>query len=184
MSNLLHLDKEVFLWINSHHNLLFDAILTPIAYAGEAGTIWVLTAVVLFILNKPNYRRTAVLLVVAIIVLDCVGRMMSAGFDRPRPYLEIEGVRQVGLRWQSGSFPSGHAHSSWAAAVILGSRWHKLILPLVVFAVLTCYSRPYFGMHYPIDVLAGAAIGIVGGSFAVLVDRRIQGIGRVKSNGC
>jgi undecaprenyl-diphosphatase len=174
MSDLMQLDKAVLLWINSHHNIVLDAILAPVAYAGEAGAIWFLAALVLFILNRPGYRRTAILLVVTMIVVDRVfAHYMGEVFDRPRPYMAMDNIRQLGVHWTSGSFPSGHAHSVWVAAIIIGSRWHKLRWPLVVFALLTCYSRPYFGMHYPIDTLAGALLGVAAGGLAVFINSRI-----------
>jgi len=79
----------------------------------------------------------------------------------------VHGTRQVGIHWTSNSFPSGHAHSVWAATVIIGGRWRRFLAPLILFALLTCYSRPYFGMHYPLDVIAGSALGVIGG-FAAL----------------
>jgi undecaprenyl-diphosphatase len=53
------------------------------------------------------------------------------------------------------------------ATIILRNRWPKLTIPLVAFAILTCYSRPYFGMHYPLDVIIGAVLGVAAG-FATL----------------
>ncbi len=185
MSGLMQLDKAVLLWINSHHNILLDAILAPVAYAGEAGAIWIITAIALFILNKPGYRRTAMLLVVTMVVVDRIfAGMMGEVFDRPRPYATMDTIRQFGVRWESGSFPSGHAHSVWVATIILGSRCRKLWWPLIVFALLTCYSRPYFGMHYPIDTLAGALLGAAAGGLAVLIDSHIlQPRAKVESDG-
>ena len=183
MSDLLQLDEAVLLWINSHHNFLLDAVLAPVAYAGEAGAIWFLTAIVLFILNKPGYRRTAILLVVTMIVVDRIfAAMMGEAFDRERPYMAMEGIRQFGVRWESGSFPSGHAHSVWVGSIILASRWKRALWPLIAFATLTCYSRPYFGMHYPFDALAGAFLGIAAGSAAVLADRWLQGLGKAAAD--
>jgi undecaprenyl-diphosphatase len=62
------------------------------------------------------------------------------------------------------SFPSAHATSSAAAAVALG-RVQPLARPyLYALAAAICVGRPYLGMHYPSDVIAGAALGTVLGS--------------------
>ena len=174
MQRILEIDKHALFWINGHHNLALDAILLPIAYAGEVAAIWVLVCLGMLIFGKSRERKTAVILLLTMIAVD---RLIAANlghlFDRPRPYMALHGIRALGVHWTSGSFPSGHAHSVCIAAIILGSRYRKLIWPLVAFAVLTCYSRPYFGMHYPLDTLAGAALGTAAG-FAVLgVERRL-----------
>lgn len=40
------------------------------------------------------------------------------------------------------------------------------MIQLAIFALLTLYARPYLGMHFPLDVLAGAALGAVVGLLA------------------
>ena len=165
---VLQLDKSALLWINSHHNAILDAILAPVAYAGDGGAIWFLLCAIILIWGKAQHKRTALTLVITVILVDrCISAPVGHHFDRLRPYLAMEEVRQVGSAWTGSSFPSAHAHSVWEAAIILGSRWRKLIAPLIVFALLTCYSRPYCGMHYPGDVAAGSVLGIAAGFAAV-----------------
>lgn len=147
-------------------------ILFPVAWAGEVAVIWILIFLAMLIFGKSRERKTAVLFMLTIILVDrLIAPRLGDLFDRPRPYVALAGIRQVGVRWTSGSFVSGHAHSVCIAAIILGSRYRKLIWPLVVFAVLTCYSRPYFGMHYPMDTLAGAALGTASGFAALAIEK-------------
>jgi len=176
MLRILELDKQALFWINAHHNPVLDAILLPVAYAGEVAAIWILVCLGMLIFGKSRERKTALLLLVTMIAVD---RLLAANlghlFDRPRPYVAFpDTIRQMGVRWTSGSFPSGHAHSVCLAAIILGSRYRKLIWPLVTFAVLTLYSRPYFGMHYPMDTLAGALLGIAVGFGVLGIERLID----------
>ncbi len=172
---MFEIDRQVLLWINGHHNIFLDAILAPVAFAGEGGAIWIAVCIYLLIVGKPGYRRTALILIITMIAVDkLIAGPVGLLFDRPRPYVTMEVIRQMGVRWTSGSFPSGHAHSVCVAAIILSNQWRRLTIPLVIFAILTCYSRPYFGMHYPIDTLAGALIGIIAGFSVVGVDRLIQ----------
>jgi undecaprenyl-diphosphatase len=168
LSGLLALDTRALLWINSHHAWPLDAILAPVAYAGEAGALWFAVGLGLIVFGKREHKITGLLLIVSIIVVDrLIAAPLGRAVFRTRPYLALEGVRQLGVHWHGTSFPSGHAHSVWIAAFILGSQWPKLRVPLVVFALLTCYSRPYCGMHYPLDVVAGSAIGIPAGMLIV-----------------
>jgi len=179
MHQLLQLDKNALLWINGHHNWLLDALLAPVAYAGECGAIWVLTCFGLLVFGSRRHKWLGLTLLVTMIVVDrLVAHQIGHLLYRERPYAAIEAVRQLGVRWSSGSFPSGHAHNVWVASTIVGNEWRRLRLPLVVFALLTCYSRPYFGMHYPLDVVAGAAIGIVCGLAVVAVGRIWQRRGK------
>ena len=62
----------------------------------------------------------------------------------------------------SSSFPSGHAATSFACAATLApfvSRTGAIVL--YVLAAAIAFSRVYVGVHYPIDVLAGAALGLL-----------------------
>jgi membrane-associated phospholipid phosphatase len=70
------------------------------------------------------------------------------------------------------SFPSAHATASLAAATAMGRVEPRARLPLYGLAVAISLTRPYLGMHYPSDVLAGAALGLaLGGSWPGLRGR-------------
>jgi len=62
------------------------------------------------------------------------------------------------------SFPSAHATSSVAGATALGRVEPRLRPGLFALAAAICVGRPYLGMHYPSDVLAGAALGVALGA--------------------
>ena len=55
--------------------------------------------------------------------------------------------------------PSTHAATAFAAAVAVSLVHPRLRWPLVVLASLVSVSRVWLGVHYPTDVLAGAALG-------------------------
>jgi membrane-associated phospholipid phosphatase len=78
-------------------------------------------------------------------------------FGRERPLLE--GHPRLARAPSKLSFPSAHATSSVAAATALG-RLAPGSRPLfATLAAAVCVGRPYLGMHYPSDVLAGVALG-------------------------
>lgn len=72
----------------------------------------------------------------------------------------------VTKRWDS-SFPSGHTAFAFTQAVIYSHYDHRLTIPMFTYATVVGFSRVYLGKHYPSDVLAGAALGIVVGILAV-----------------
>ncbi|MYS53991.1 phosphatase PAP2 family protein, partial [Streptomyces sp. SID6013] len=86
---------------------------------------------------------------------------------RPRPVLDpVPLVRQLKRQPITTSFPSGHAASAaaFATGVALESpAWGAAVAPVAAAVAL---SRVYTGVHFPSDVLAGAALG-AGAAFAV-----------------
>jgi undecaprenyl-diphosphatase len=164
VSRLLAWDAAAERWVNHHHRPFLDWVLLPSSSLGEMAAIWLLVAAGLLILGRGRARITGVVLLSAILVADLGIRLpLGCLFDRTRPYLADPTIRRLGLRWTGTSFPSGHAHSVVIAAIVLGSEYRRLLPALGLFALATLYSRPYLGMHYPLDVLVGTAIGLVVG---------------------
>jgi membrane-associated phospholipid phosphatase len=81
--------------------------------------------------------------------------------NRPRPYNTYPDLTHVDSE-NTPSFPSGHSSATFGLATALSLNYPKwyVIVPSMAWAGLTGYSRMYLGVHYPTDVLAGAAIGI------------------------
>jgi undecaprenyl-diphosphatase len=71
---------------------------------------------------------------------------------------EVPAARHVSMP-RSRSFPSGHSASAFAFATAAGGTMPSASLPLHALAGLVAYSRVHTGVHYPLDVIAGSAIG-------------------------
>ena len=91
----------------------------------------------------------------AVVVYKLVKRCTG----RPRPCVHIETVRRCVEPLDEFSFPSGHTLHAVAFSAVVLSYFPLLAIALVPFVVLTAVSRVALGLHYPSDVLAGAAIG-------------------------
>ena len=112
--------------------------------------------------------------------------MKMAG-ERHRPDRDCLGVPQQ--RWvpmpSSTSFPSGHSASAAAFAVAVGDVLPALRLPLQTAASIVAFSRVYTGVHYPSDVLVGAAVhGLLGRlASAAALHLLWPGVGSVEAGG-
>jgi undecaprenyl-diphosphatase len=85
---------------------------------------------------------------------------------RPRPCAISTVVKQQTHTLDQFSFPSGHTLHAVSFTLIVSGHLPFAIWVLSPFAILVAISRPVLGLHYPSDVLAGAAIGAAIASFS------------------
>jgi membrane-associated phospholipid phosphatase len=103
----------------------------------------------------------AVLTGVSAVAALGVNQLVASFWFEPRPFVTLRGVTVLLAHPADDSFPSDHAVIAGALAVgtlLFARRWG---IVAVVVAVLLAFARVYAGMHYPLDVLAGLAIGAV-----------------------
>ena len=93
--------------------------------------------------------------------------------DRARPALADPEIVALVATPGSASFPSGHAATAFAAAIAVGAFYPRIRWPLLGLAALVGLSRIYLGVHYWLDVLAGAALGVVLGLAVAWTARRL-----------
>jgi undecaprenyl-diphosphatase len=95
-------------------------------------------------------------------------------FTRDRPPVAVPNFHALITLPDSASLPSGHAAGAMAAAVALGAFAPRWRWPAVAVAALIGLSRVWLGVHFPSDVVLGAAIGAVVGLFAVRLVRYLE----------
>ncbi|MFE9555377.1 bifunctional phosphatase PAP2/diacylglycerol kinase family protein [Streptomyces sp. NPDC006703] len=170
-------DRALFDFAAARHWPAAEAVLPRLSRAANHGTLWFGAATAMAATRSPRARRAAVRGVASLALASLtVNTVAKRTVRRARPLLDtVPLVRQLKRRPITTSFPSGHAASAAAfvAGVALESRaWGAALAP-VGFSVAA--SRVYTGVHYPGDVVAGAALG-VGAALAVrgLVPTRAQ----------
>lgn len=129
-----------------------------ITYLGEFGWLWILWA--LLLLCKKKYRSYGILMLCSLLLTFLIGEICLKNIvGRVRP-CDVQASLSILIPRPDGfSFPSGHAASSFTAAVILFHANRKWGICALVLASLIAFSRIYLYVHFPTDVLAGICLG-------------------------
>jgi len=175
LQNILEIDKDLFLFLNSLHNSFWDTIMLMVTRKET----WIpFFAIILFYFIK-NYKIKAfpilVFLALTILLSDQLSVLLKENIQRFRPVHDLVIGSLVHNVLRKGSFygfVSSHAANGFAVfaftASIFKNRNYWLLL--LFWALLFSYSRIYSGVHYPLDILGGAVLGwIIGvGCFKLL----------------
>jgi undecaprenyl-diphosphatase len=94
-------------------------------------------------------------------------RILKSKVTRSRPFVDVPEVTMGIVPPDEFSFPSGHTAAAFVFALVVGVSFPVMAPLLFLLAVLIAVSRVYFGVHYPTDVLAGAALGTASGAIGI-----------------
>jgi undecaprenyl-diphosphatase len=123
------------------------------------GIVWY----VLMLLIPIRYGEAGLRPALTMAVVGCAGvglyKLLKSRLVRERPYITFERIVKGTAPLDRYSFPSGHTLHAVAFTSIAVAYFPPLGWLLIPFAVLVAASRVVLGLHYPSDVLAGAAIG-------------------------
>jgi decaprenylphosphoryl-5-phosphoribose phosphatase len=132
-----------------------EELMKVLGKSGNNAGIWMAIGVALALVDSSN--REAWLICAAIGPLAIgLNYVLKLVVKRRRPVLE--GLPPLGGAPSSLSFPSAHATSAFAVATAM-ARVEPLGALAFILAFVLSLGRPYLGMHYPSDVLAGALLG-------------------------
>ncbi len=144
---------------------LRTAWLTPVMILASAwwvkGLVFVAAGAAADLSRRPRRApTTAVMAAGAYLIASLLASAAKAVTGRERPPVGDPGLAALVHLPADASFPSGHAATAFAAAGVVAIRYPALRIPLLGLAALIALSRVYLGVHYPLDVLAGAALGL------------------------
>lgn len=161
-------------WLQRFHSPAGDVVMEWITKLGDGGILWILLAVLL--LAIPKTRRSGLILMLALCVdvVLCNGILKNL-FARTRPFDVNTSVQLLIKRPGDFSFPSGHTAASFASvAALYMAGEKKLWKPMLVVAVLIAFSRMYFYVHYPTDILGGIIVGMISGYLGYLIVEKVR----------
>ncbi len=119
---------------------------------GTEGAVWLAVALLAaFLLRRP---QLFLLVLAADAVADLTAYGIKEAVDRRRPAFHPL------VSEHTPSFPSGHAATSFACAAVIAWTVPKLLVPALLLAAAIAFSRVYVGVHYPLDVIGGALLGL------------------------
>ncbi|HMM06131.1 MAG TPA: phosphatase PAP2 family protein [Clostridiales bacterium] len=154
------LDIGILYWLQDH---VVCSFLTPlmktVTTMGNGGIFWILMCLILMI--PKSTRKIGMIAALSLAFVAIFNNLILKNIvARPRPFTYAD-IELLIAAPKGYSFPSGHAASSFATAtaVFLGNKRVGAIA--LVLAALVAFSRMYFFVHFPSDVLVGSLEGIL-----------------------
>ena len=170
----LDANRTLFLVLNKIGPATSDWLWANITVLGDT--------LVAFALCLPLWRRRPDLLW-AFLFVALLGTLWVHGFkhftDIPRPPAVLPDAHIIGPAFKADSFPSGHATTVFAIGGLLaiGLQFRTRYVIILTAATVAALSRSVVGVHWPLDILAGAFGGWLSAVLALEIGRRTFAFG-------
>ena len=138
-----------------------DGLMWALSAVGRGGLIWLAVGMSLAIARRYPWRALIPLALAVLLTTLVADRLLKPLVARERPFVRTPEIVVIGGRPLDRSFPSGHAANSFAGAVVLSRLAPSGQAVWWALAILIAYSRVYLGVHYPLDVVGGAIVGVI-----------------------
>jgi undecaprenyl-diphosphatase len=178
IKSLIEFDNSVFIAVNSAHTPFFDIFFQIFTFFGTGIVIVpVLLTIIFYTIPRKQRKRIILCGIVSISISGIVNQVVKQIVHRPRPlkYFVADSQLQqsqnvdrpvytvhiLGPHLKYNSFPSGHTNAAFATATFLVLLYGRWFWSSYLLAALVAYSRMYLGVHFLLDTIGGAVIGII-----------------------
>ncbi|WP_394706783.1 phosphatase PAP2 family protein [uncultured Bacteroides sp.] len=171
IQQLIQCDKEAFLALNGSDSTFWDGFM----WIYTSTLIWIpLALVLLYVIIRNNKLKEALFIIIMIAITVVICDRISSGvfkpiFKRFRPAQDPEFMYLVdivnGYRGGKYGFISSHAANTFGLITFTSLLFRKreFTFGFLLWAIISCYSRIYLGVHYLGDVICGAILGVISG---------------------
>jgi undecaprenyl-diphosphatase len=162
LARILSIDEALLLSFRRFHSPWRTAAARTLTHMGDAGS-WTIAGVACLATMTQRGVRLGLRLGAAAGIATALSQALKRGLTRARPDVSIEGFEPLAENPDRFSFPSGHTAAAFGVAVAFTGEPYGAGPAALLLAVGIALSRVYLGAHYPLDVAAGAVLGVVAG---------------------
>ncbi len=165
---ILSFDEALLLAVRRYHSPVRTAVARALTRAGDAKS-WTVLGVGLLATFTMRGAHLGLRLATAASIATLFSQTLKRSLTRARPDMSIAGFEPLAANPDRFSFPSGHTAAAFGVAVAFAGEPFSLGPLALLLAVGIGLSRVYLGAHYPLDVGAGALLGVFAGVAARLL---------------
>jgi len=158
---MVQLDRWLRLWVVTHRLAVLDPLMWFISVIGRGGLVWLVAGATLVLTRRLRIPALVQLVLSVLLASTMANQVVKPLVARERPFVSTPQIRVIGGQPDDASFPSGHAANAFAGAAVLSWAAPEARIVWWALAVAVAYSRVYLGVHYPLDVLGGALVGLL-----------------------
>jgi undecaprenyl-diphosphatase len=168
LQRILSFDEALLLSVQRFRNPWRTAIARTLTHLGD-GRSWTLAGLACLGTFTARGMHLGLRLGAATGFATLLSQALKRSLTRARPDSAITGFEALAQNPDRFSFPSGHTAAAFGVAVAFAGEQHGLGPLVLLLAVGIALSRVYLGAHYPLDVGAGAILGLFAGLAARLL---------------
>lgn len=159
LNSLYAYEHKMLIWCGRcRYRPALMRIIRLISRSGD-GYLQVLIPLLVFLVDQNNARAFAILVGGAFLLERPLYFVLKNTLKRRRPPEVFSNFTSIIRASDQFSFPSGHTMASFLLAGLVVSFFGPIAWPLYIWATLVGISRVFLGVHFPTDILAGAALG-------------------------
>jgi undecaprenyl-diphosphatase len=161
-ARVLSFDEALLLSFRRFHSPWRTAIARALTHMGDAKT-WTLAGLACLGTMTTRGTHLGLRLGAASLLATAASQALKRSLTRARPDVSIVGFEALAANPDRFSFPSGHTAAAFGVAIAFAGEPYGVGPSALLLAVGIGLSRVYLGAHYPLDVAAGALLGVCSG---------------------